>query len=70
MPWLAVDYADEGLKRKYAGACQPRDHMSDDCRRYNELLDVEGIPTLAIFGPGGELITEEGARTRCLAFPL
>lgn len=26
---------------------------------YNDLLDVEGIPTLAIFSPDGELITEE-----------
>lgn len=26
---------------------------------YNELLDVEGIPTLALFGPDGTLITEE-----------
>jgi hypothetical protein len=24
-------------------------------------LDVEGIPTLALFGPDGVLITEEGA---------
>lgn len=43
-----------------AALCLPL-HVEKMYRRYNDLLDVEGIPTLAIFSPDGELITEEGA---------
>ena len=63
MPWLAIGYDNKELKTMCDGTLWPHIDAaySTGSFRYNELLDVEGIPTLALFGPDGTLITEEGA---------
>jgi hypothetical protein len=34
-----------------------------ECIRYSGLIELEGFPTLAIFGPDGKLVTEAGVRS-------
>jgi hypothetical protein len=84
MPWLAVAYDNKELKAKCVMArwgCVPMWHFyhyviiymwhfySNGALRYDDLLDVEGIPTLALFGPDGALITEEGTHNAAVPLP-
>jgi hypothetical protein len=67
MPWLAVGYDNKELKDMCVGpepAMEVLPRLTLTVRRYNDLLDVEGIPTLALYGPDGVLITDEGVYAR------